>query len=320
MDQEMRYAVLIDAENISPKYIKIVMDEISNYGITTYRRIYGDWTSNRNNSWKDILLENSITPIQQYSYTDGKNSSDSALIIDAMDILYSMSVDGFCLVSSDSDFTRLASRLRESGMKVVGMGESKTPKSFISACNTFKYLDILYRNEKREEQATEEKKQSQTKSRTTKKRTTRTSAGSAQSGSDANAAPASFDAIGIQPSGWNLDTGHDHNAEQSASQHSESDKKREEETLMPQTKLSTIRRALRVIIQEGSDEDNWMSSADLGNQLAKRYPDFDVRNYGFTKLTPFVKSLGVFEIERVPAAPGSKKQVVMVRLKEQSDN
>lgn len=147
MDQEMRYAVLIDAENISPKYIKIVMDEISNYGITTYRRIYGDWTSNRNNSWKDILLENSITPIQQYSYTDGKNSSDSALIIDAMDILYSMSVDGFCLVSSDSDFTRLASRLRESGMKVVGMGESKTPKSFISACNTFKYLDILYRNE-----------------------------------------------------------------------------------------------------------------------------------------------------------------------------
>ena len=144
MSDETRFAVLIDAENISPKYIQIIFDEVSNYGISTYRRIYGDWTSTRNNRWKEVLLDNSITPIQQYSYTEGKNSSDSAMIIDAMDILYTLSVDGYVLVSSDSDFTRLASRLRESGMTVIGMGESKTPNAFISACNTFKYLDILF--------------------------------------------------------------------------------------------------------------------------------------------------------------------------------
>lgn len=134
---ERQYAVLVDAENVSPKYIHIIFDEASNYGITTYRRIYGDWTSTRNNGWKEVLLDNSITPIQQYSYTDGKNSSDSAMIIDAMDILYTEKVDGFIIVSSDSDFTRLASRLRESGMNVIGMGESKTPGAFISACNSF---------------------------------------------------------------------------------------------------------------------------------------------------------------------------------------
>ncbi|MDD7542585.1 MAG: NYN domain-containing protein, partial [Peptoniphilaceae bacterium] len=138
MSDEARYAVLIDAENVSSKYIHVIFDEASNYGISTYRRIYGDWTSTRNNQWKDLLLNNSISPIQQYSYTNGKNSSDSALIIDAMDILYTGSVDGFVLVSSDSDFTRLASRLRESGMNVIGMGETKTPNAFISACNVFK--------------------------------------------------------------------------------------------------------------------------------------------------------------------------------------
>ena len=115
MSTEQQYAVLVDAENVSPKYINIIFSEASNYGVTTYRRIYGDWTSTRNNGWKEILLDNSITPIQQYSYTDGKNSSDSAMIIDAMDILYGESVDGFILVSSDSDFTRWASRLRNLG-------------------------------------------------------------------------------------------------------------------------------------------------------------------------------------------------------------
>src|SRR5699024_5941755 len=144
MSTEQQYAVLVDAENVSPKYINIIFDEASNYGVTTYRRIYGDWTSTRNNGWKEVLLDNSITPVQQYSYTEGKNASDSAMIIDAMDILYSDRVDGFIIVSSDSDFTRLASRLRESGMNVIGMGESKTPGAFISACNSFKYLDILF--------------------------------------------------------------------------------------------------------------------------------------------------------------------------------
>ena len=128
ISNESRFAVLIDADNISEKYIKAILDEISNYGTATYKRIYGDWTKPNLGSWKNALLKNSITPIQQYGYTTGKNATDSAMIIDAMDILYSKNVDGFCLVSSDSDFTRLASRLREGGMKVVGMGEKKTPE------------------------------------------------------------------------------------------------------------------------------------------------------------------------------------------------
>ena len=146
-----RFAILIDADNISEKYIKIVLDEVANSGIATYKRIYGDWTSPRLASWKSCLLDNSITPMQQYSYTYGKNATDSAMIIDAMDILYSGTVDGFAIVSSDSDFTRLVARLRESGMQVIGMGEQKTPQPFISACNQFKYLDLLYAARKAEE-------------------------------------------------------------------------------------------------------------------------------------------------------------------------
>lgn len=143
MENDRRIAVLIDADNVSDKYIKYIFDEISNHGTPTYKRIYGDWTKPQLASWKGILLNYSITPIQQYSYTTGKNSTDSALIIDAMDILYSNNVDGFCIVSSDSDFTRLAARLREAGMYVIGMGEKKTPTPFISACEKFKYLEVL---------------------------------------------------------------------------------------------------------------------------------------------------------------------------------
>lgn len=123
MPIDRRFAVLIDADNVSDKYVKIILDEVSNEGVANYKRIYGNWTSPNMASWKNVLLDHSITPIQQYSYTTGKNATDSAMIIDAMDILYSGKVEGFCLVSSDSDFTRLASRLREGGMMVIGMGE-----------------------------------------------------------------------------------------------------------------------------------------------------------------------------------------------------
>lgn len=146
MEEEKRYALLIDADNVSSKYIDIVTKEAQLFGNVTIRRIYGDWTSNLKNSWKECLLNNALSPIQQYSYTTGKNSSDAALIIDAMDILYTDNVDGFILVSSDSDFTRLAMRLRESGKHVVGMGESKTPTPFVRACEQFKTLDVLYKN------------------------------------------------------------------------------------------------------------------------------------------------------------------------------
>ncbi|MDD2190455.1 MAG: NYN domain-containing protein [Eubacteriales bacterium] len=246
-NNDKRYAVLIDADNISDKYIKFILDEISNDGIVTYKRIYGDWTKPTLASWKNVLLEHSITPIQQYGYTTGKNATDSAMIIDAMDILYSENVDGFCLVSSDSDFTRLASRLRESGMDVVGMGESKTPKPFISACNKFKYLDLL--------------------------------------------------AMADQP------------AETVIRKHKDMN---ENEDKM--TNSDTIKKAIITIVQENDDEDEWIFIGDIRNKLQKRYPDFDVRNFGFNKFTPFIQSLDLFEIksERIS---GSNNKLIYVREK-----
>ncbi|MEE3467544.1 MAG: NYN domain-containing protein [Eubacterium sp.] len=144
---DKRFALLIDSDNVSAKYIDVILDEMTRHGIVTYRRIYGDFTTNQMHRWKDELAERSITPIQQFQNTTGKNSTDSALIIDAMDILYEGNVEGFCLVSSDSDFTRLASRLRESGMEVIGMGESKTPKSFRGACSVFTDIELLLDSE-----------------------------------------------------------------------------------------------------------------------------------------------------------------------------
>ena len=144
MDSEMKIAVLFDAENIAGKYTEVILNEANNLGNVIIKRIYGDWTSRQMSSWKEVILNNSIQPIQQYSNVSGKNSSDSALIIDAMDLLYEGRVGAFCIVSSDSDFTRLAARLRESEKYVLGLGEQKTPQSFISACNKFSYIDLLY--------------------------------------------------------------------------------------------------------------------------------------------------------------------------------
>ncbi|MEY8291615.1 NYN domain-containing protein [Carnobacteriaceae bacterium 52-44] len=288
MSKEQQYAVLVDAENVSPKYINIIFDEASNYGVTTYRRIYGDWTSTRNNGWKEILLDNSITPIQQYSYTDGKNSSDSAMIIDAMDILYGESVDGFIIVSSDSDFTRLASRLRESGMNVIGMGESKTPNAFISACNSFKYLDILYQSfetEEEEEPSTSTANNSQH--------------------------------FNISPKDTKKNNGND----RKRYNYSKKNKRRSSNEPsspsrpQPQTKLTTIRKALKTIILENSDDDSWISLANLGNHLSKRFPDFDVRNYGHKKLVTFVQSLDDFDIEHRSISSDGKTKQLFVRIK-----
>ena len=154
MNINLNMAVLIDGDNIPSAHVKEMMEEIAKYGNPTIKRIYGDWTRPGLTKWKNLLLENAITPIQQYGYTKGKNATDSAMIIDAMDILYSGKVNGFCLVSSDSDFTRLATRLREAGMQVIGIGEKKTPNPFIVACDKFIYIEIL---KKQTEEKTESK-------------------------------------------------------------------------------------------------------------------------------------------------------------------
>lgn len=302
---EQQYAVLVDAENISPKYINIIFDEASNYGITTYRRIYGDWTSTRNNGWKEVLLDNSITPIQQYSYTDGKNSSDSALIIDAMDILYTERVDGFIIVSSDSDFTRLASRLRESAMSVIGMGESKTPGAFISACNSFKYLDILYQNLESDSEEEEDIEEIEEVEKVIEK---------------VEVTPTAYkknQSFNISPKDSKKKNGNDRKR-YNYSKKSKSDSSNKPTTatkLQPQTKLTTIRKALRTIILENSDDDSWISLANLGNHLSKRFPDFDVRNYGHKKLVTFVQSLNDFEIERRSVSSDGKTKQLFVRIK-----
>lgn len=263
MDKELKLAVLIDADNISDKYVKIILDETAKNGVATYKRIYGDWTNTRLGSWKNVLLDNSIMPIQQYSYTIGKNATDSAMIIDAMDILYSGTVDGFCIVSSDSDFTRLVARLRESGMYAIGMGESKTPKPFISACNQFKYLDILLSKEQEEENPI--KKENQTTARTTAK-TIKT-----KKGTNGTAF-------------------------------------KKEQELKPQTDLTMIKKAIISLVEECSDDDEWIHSSELRNQLGKRFPDFDVRNFGHSKFSSFINSLNILECEQ-------EKNIVRFRIK-----
>jgi len=224
--KDLKLAVIIDADNVPSANVKGMMEEIAKYGIPTFKRIYGDWTKPNVISWKGVLLENAITPIQQYGYTTGKNSTDSAMIIDAMDILYTGSVDGFCIVSSDSDFTKLAIRLRESGMKVFGFGEKKTPKPFIAACDKFIYLEIL----KSAQVPDSTESQAPTNTRVSKRETVQ----------KVNA------------------------------------------------KMVDL---ISSTVDDIADEDGWAFLGDVGSLLIKKRPDFDPRNYGFEKLTPFIKSL-----------------------------
>ena len=267
MAADRRFAVLIDADNVSDKYIRIILDEVSTRGVATYKRIYGNWTSSNMSSWKDVLLDYSVTPIQQYSYTTGKNATDSAMIIDAMDILYTGKVEGFCLVSSDSDFTRLASRLREGGMEVIGMGERKTPKPFIAACNLFRYLDVLAA------QAAEEEKEEKAKAE--KQPPAQKAAKQAAKAEKAEKAPAQ--------------------KEKPAQKAQPKAKPAKKAQPREDPELTAMRSAIRAIVAEQSDEDGWLAVSSIGNILVKRFPDFDVRNFGFSKLTPFVQSLGIFE-------------------------
>lgn len=321
---EKRFAVLIDAENISGNYIKFILDEISNEGEATYKRIYGDWTKPSLAPWKKVLLEYSVMPVQQYSYTQGKNSSDSAMIIDAMDILYSGNVEGFCLCTSDSDFTRLAARLRESGMIVVGMGEQKTPKAFSSACNKFKYLDLLSQAAKAQAKAEKQKaeKQSRQEKEKDKAKEAKESKLPAKplKKEDRNQpklkAPKKEEKTLLLP-----DPDH-HSSKEEAPKAAGKLKPEEagilpiEEETVPEgevTSLDEIKSTLLSIIAEEGDEDGWVSTSDLGNKLLKRYSDFDVRNYGYTKLTPFLKSLKGFEMMSVRNSENSNVKLVFLR-------
>lgn len=272
-------ALLIDAENVSPKYIKTIVDEVSMYGTPAYKRIYGDWTAPDMVSWKKVLLEHNLTPIQQFSYTQGKNASDSAMIIDAMDILYTRNVDGFCLVSSDSDFTRLAARLRESRMFVIGMGESKTPTAFKSACDTFKYLDVLM-GMKKEQPAAAPKAQKQPAKAAKKTGQTQQKAAAKKQAQTETAT-----AVPLEP----------HHDEELAA------------AFVP---LDEIVEKIREIVDHDSDEDGYMLLSQVGVMLSRIYADFDSRNYGFSKLHKLIDDTGEFETRYEQMQSGGKNLVI----------
>ncbi|KAJ3547612.1 hypothetical protein NM208_g1431 [Fusarium decemcellulare] len=245
----VKLAVLIDADNAQPSMASHVLQEIAKYGTAFVKRAYGDWTGMNLKGWKDQLLKNSIQPIQQFAYTQGKNATDAAMVIDAMDLLYSNRFDGFCLISSDSDFTRLASRIRESGLVVYGCGERKTPQPFVTACDKFIYIE--------------------------------------------NLAPKieSPKSIGIS-SPKPITTGYENTP-------------------------SHVAAWIIEAVEATSDEDGWAGLANVGHLIVKRYPDFDPRTYGFTKLNELITATSMFEIDRRIPGEG-KPAVVYLRCKKRS--
>lgn len=234
MENTDKLAVLIDAENAQPSIVDGLLAEIANYGIASVKRIYGDWTGPGLKGWKEVLLQHSIQPMQQFAYTKGKNSTDSAMIIDAIDLLYTGNFNGFCIVSSDSDFTKLASRIRESGLLVYGFGEKKTPSAFVSACDKFIYTEVL------------------------------------RAKTDEN------EAI---------------------------DKKSSNE-LKGDAKLVGL---LRNAVEASSDDSGWAMLAHVGSNIAKQLPEFDSRNYGYSKLGELVAATKLFNIEERPISDTGTK-------------
>ncbi len=247
--EEKKYAVLIDSENISAKYISTILDEMTRYGVVTYKRIYGDWTSPQSASWKNVLFKYSLTPIQQFNIVSGKNTTDSALIIDAMDILYTNNVDGFCIVSSDSDFTRLVSRLKESAMEVIGMGESKTPRSFKVACTIFTALDLLL------DQST-----------------------------DMNSNYKS-DSNDLTKTIYSTGSSSDNNSTNSLN-------------IIEKISFDSIENSIIEIVTENNNKGRVTELGEIGNRLQKKYPDFDVRTYGYSSLSTFMQEIKAVELRR----------------------
>ena len=286
---ERRFAVLIDADNVSPKYIKYILDEVSDVGIATYKRIYGDWTDNEKRSWKNVLLDWSVNPIQQYSYTTGKNATDSAMIIDAMDILYSGNVDGFCLVSSDSDFTKLAQRLREAGMFVMGIGEQKTPKPFRAACDTFKLLEIISSDDAPETSVIEIQKA------ITKLLIENNSQNQpiilAKVGNFLTKRFSDFDVrnYGYSKLSTFLES-LNNNDFQVVKLHGGYFVQEKSASI---SKTEIEKEIIRIIKGYNGHVDNL---SIIHDELKKTYPSFDVKQYGFSRISSFIRSFGTFRI------------------------
>lgn len=271
-----RLAVLIDADNASAGLIEPLLEEIAKYGTANVKRIYGDWTQPQLNSWKEKLHVFAIQPIQQYSYTSGKNATDSALIIDAMDLLYTGNFDGFCLVSSDSDYTKLACRLREAGLFVYGFGRKQTPTPFQKACDKFTYTEILGEQEKNN--VTSELKPVENGEAATKlvARNGQAKMLDAVNSEKSKAAPSKAEKLGKDKKLFNL---------------------------------------LRSAYEAAAGEDGWANLGAFGSQINKISPSFDSRNYEYSKLGQLIKEVGLFDIQEVPSDHNPVVKVLYVRLK-----
>ncbi|OAX54224.1 NYN domain-containing protein [Xanthomonas graminis] len=260
-DDQPRLAVLIDADNAQPSVIEGLLAEVAKYGVASVKRIYGDFTSTRMTQWKQALLKHSISPVQQFAYTSGKNATDSSLIIDAMDLLYTGRFDGFCLVSSDSDFTRLAQRLREEGPTVYGFGERKTPDAFVQACDKFIYTEVL-------------------RSEATSSEPSRPSTPAAKPARKASKAPQAAQAAKPEATATATATAPAAPADAKAAP------------------LSAPLKLLRQAIEEASDDQGWAGLGSVGSYLNKVRPDFDPRLYGHKKLSDLLRRLSAqFELE-----------------------
>ncbi len=275
--ENLRLAVLIDGDNAPRDCLKSVMEEIAIYGTPMIKRIYGDWASQNIAGWKTTLLENAVTPKQQFAYTTGKNATDSAMIIDAMDILYAGKTDGFVLVSSDSDFTPLAIRLRESGMYVIGIGEQKTPKAFVQACDKFIRVEVLRDRYKKAEVPVEEEKRTAGKTTASRAKT------SAAKGKEEKPA--------VKPV------------------RKAADKKQP----VPENIIELIADS----IDDLADDDGFIDLSNLGNLIIKKQPDFDPRTYGYGKLSTMLKNLPRFEVEVRPTSDPHVKPIYIRDTEEQ---
>ena len=258
--ENMRLAVLIDGDNAPRDCLKGIMEEIAIYGTPMIKRIYGDWASHGLSSWKTTLLENAVTPKQQFAYTTGKNATDSAMIIDAMDILYTGKTDGYVLVSSDSDFTPLAIRLRESGMYVIGIGEEKTPKAFVQACDKFIRVEVIRDKYKKPAKSAGK---SAAKSAPARKSTAK----AADKPEKAPAAKTTAKKAAAAPA--------------------------ETKPPVPEDIINLIADS----VADLADDDGWIDMSNLGNLIIKKQPDFDPRTYGFGKLSNMLKNLDRFELQ-----------------------
>lgn len=283
--KDVRLAVLIDADNVSPHHVQNMMEEIARYGNPTIKRIYGDWTRPHLAKWKSQLLDYAISPVQQFGYTTGKNATDSAMIIDAMDILYADKVDGFVLVSSDSDFTKLATRLREAGKIVYGLGEMKTPNAFIAACDRFIFLEVIEQRSAEDAEGI-----------------SHTDDNGEMLSATASKNKAASDA-----------------ASRADSKKPTAKKDDRIDEVKPDIKgvLKINRKVINLItnsIRDVEDEDGWAFLADVGNIMVKKQPSFDSRNYGYDKLTTMIRSIDNFEVQfRETSNPNIKLVYIRVR-------